>query len=375
MLFRRFAYHTLSVLLFALLILAAWSAALTITFSKPAKLETWLSQSKLYDHFVATAIEQSQKSTQNNHTNSIAASTGLDINDPGVQQAAKAAITPDVLEKSVNTFLDANYAWLEGKTAKPEFNIDLVGVKSALAANMGAYAQKRAIGLPKCINTVQAAQQTDYLTATCLPPGITPAIVAQAVEQQIADSQDFLASPVINADNFSQSAQNQQGSQTNQKPYYQQLSSLPAAYRFATAIPWLTVVLAVLCAAAVVFLAVTRRKGFRRVASLLVSGGVIILLLIFISSAVLHHVENKVFTNDNVGQLQQSLVESAHRAQTALANIDLWFGVGFIVLGCAIYTALYFTRTKTNGPVTPSTPRETPAPQPPRTKRPTLIQL
>lgn len=374
MLFRRSAYHTISVLLFVLLILAAWSTALTVTFGRPAKLETWLSQSKLYDHFVATAIEQSQKSTQNIQ-NSIAVSTGLDINNPGVQQAAKAAITPDVLQKSVNTFLDSNYAWLDGKTAKPDFSIDLTGVKGALAANMGAYAQKRAIGLPKCLNVVQAAQQTDYLTATCLPPWITPAMIAQAVEQQIADSQNFLATPVINADNFSQIALNRQGNQANQKPYYQQLSSLPAAYRFATSLPWFSTVLAVLCATAVIFLAASLRNGLRRVAILLVGSGVTILFLIFISSAILKYVENKIFANDSVGQLQQSLVEFAHRAQATLANIDLWFGVGFMVLGCAIYATLYFTRPKANGQGTPAAPSNIPISRPPRPKRPTLIQL
>jgi hypothetical protein len=373
MLFRRFLYHTLTVFLFAFLILAAWSAALTITFSKPAKLETWLSQSKLYDHFVATAIEQSQKSTQKNPNSN--SSTGLDINDPAVQQAAKAAITPDVLQKSVNTFLDANYAWLEGKTAKPEFSIDLTAVKSALAANMGAYAQKRAIGLPKCVNLVQAAQQTDYLTATCLPPGVTPAAVSQAVEQQIADSQDFLANPVITAETFNQTTQSQQSSQASQQPYYQQLSSLPAAYRLSTKIPLLMTILAVLCAVGVVLLAASRRKGLRRVASLLLSTGVIILLLIFISSAVLHRVESKVFTNDNVGQLQQSLVDFAHRAQSALANIDLWFGVSFIVIGAAIYIALQYTKPGVPKPTQPETTGEPPVAQPPQSKRPTLIQL
>jgi len=372
--FRGFGYHVLSVLLFVFLILAAWSAALTITFSKPAKLESWLNQSKLYDHFVATALEQSQKSVQANQSPN---NSGLDINDPAVQDAAKAAITPDVLQKSVNTFLDANYTWLEGKTAKPDFSIDLTGVKAALAANLGAYAQKRAIGLPKCINLVQAAQQTDFLTATCLPPSITPTAAAKAVEQQVADSQDFLANPVITAQTFSPN-----GQQTNQQsqPYYQRASFLPAAYRFATSLPWLTTLLALLCAAGVILLAAPRRKGFRRVATLLMSTGVIILFLIFISNTIIHRIETKFFTNDKVGQLQQSLVDFAHRAQNALANIDIWFGVSFIVIGFAIYIALHFTKPTASNPETTAAPDEPPTdkpeqPQTPQSKRPTLVQL
>lgn len=375
MFFRKFGYHTLSVFLFVFLILAAWSAALTITFNKPAKLETWLSQSKLYDHFVATALDQIKKTTEQPSSHSTDNGVGLSLSDPGVEQAVKTAVTPDLLQKSVNTFLDANYAWLEGKTVKPEFTIDLTGVKAALAANMGAYAQKRAIGLPKCTNTVQATQQTDPLTATCLPPGVTPAAIAQSAEQQIADSQDFLANPVITAETFNQTTQNHQSSQTNNQPYYQQLSSLPAAYRFATKIPLLVTVLALLTAAGVILLAVPRRKGIRKVGTLLMSTGVIILLLIFISSSILHRVENKVFTNDNVGQLQQSLVDFAHRAQSALANVDLWFGVSFIVIGAAIYIVLQFTKPSTPKPTQPEATEEPPTPQPPQPKRPTLIQL
>ncbi|HSX36700.1 MAG TPA: hypothetical protein VLG13_01090 [Patescibacteria group bacterium] len=345
-LLRRSAYHFVSVLLFTFLVLTAWTTTATLTFGKPDRLESWLSQSKLYDHFVATAIDQSNKSVKNSQ-NVNDNSGGLSLSDPGVQQAVKGAFTPATIQGAVNTVLNANYAWLEGKTATPEFSVDLSQQKATLAANLGTYAQTRAASLPRCASLSQVNSDFDPLSATCLPLGVTPAAAGQLAQQKIANSQDFLANPVITAQNLTQ--MNKRGDQSKQ-PYYQKLSQLPKAYRAATKLPWLVAALAVLSGVGVVFLAATRRKGMRRIGTLLVAGGLVILLLILASNVALHRVENKAFTNDKVGQLQQSLVDFAHRAQSFLARVDLWFGIGFVVAGITIWLLLKFVWPATKMP-------------------------
>lgn len=368
---RRSAYHTLSVLFFIFLVLTAWSVTTTLTFTKPDRLESWLTQSKLYDHFIATAIDQAQKSVQTDQGQGL--NSGLSLNDPGVQQAVTAAFTPQTLQNAVNTFLDANYRWLDGKTATPNFTIDLTQAKAALAANLAAYAEKRAATLPKC-TTLEGAQGIDPLTITCLPPGITPAMIGQSAQDQIATSKDFLADPVITAQTLNQSQG--QGSTTEKQPYYVKLSQLPKAYRVAKDIPWIVSVLSVLCGAGIVLLGSSRRRGVRRVGTLLVASGVVILALIFISKAALSAIEHRVFTNDAVGQLQESLVNFAHRAQNALVRVDLWFGIAFILAGVAVYLSLkFFWPGNPKQSVSDLREDESTPVAPPKPKTPTLIQL
>ena len=363
---RRSAYHSLSVLLFIFLVLAAWTTAATLTFSKPDRLETWLAQSKLYDNFVDNALEQSQDPSTGKTNSTIA---GVPLSDPQVQQAAKAAFSADTIQKAVDTLIDANYAWLQGKTDVPQFSIDLSRQKDALATNLASYAAERAVGLPRCKTLADVYQaEQDYLAATCIPVTVTPAEVGDAVKEDVATSTDFLANPVLTAQNLSSDTLNgnQQGAQPAQ-PYYKQLSSLPGTYRWTTRLPWITALLAVLSAAGLVFLASTRRNGTRRLGTLFVSAGAVILLLIFISSAVLHRLQTKLFTTDNVGQLQQSLVDFAHRAQSSLAAVDLWFGIGFIFTGIAIYLLLKFvwpTTQQANAETSESPVAEPPKPSP-----------
>jgi hypothetical protein len=359
---RKFLYHSLSVLLFIFLVATAWSSAATLTFSKPDKVKGWLHESKIYDHFVDTAIEESQKST--NQDSPANDTGGLSLGDPGVQNAAKAAFTPVTVENAVNTFLDANYSWLQGKTEKPEFKIDLAQAKAALATNLGAYAEQRATTLPKCTNFVEAAQNFDALTATCLPPGVTAAMAGKLVQEKVANSQDFLANPVVTQDTLGDQKVSDAGQPTTreEQPYYENLSSLPSAYRLATAMPWILAVLTVLIGLGVVLLAPARRRGLRRTAILLASAGAVVLLLILISATAFNKLESRVFTKDNVGQLQESLVDFAHRAQSALVKVDLWFGIVFVLLGVATLVALKYLWPGNDTPNPPETTADEPTP-------------
>lgn len=375
---RRSLYHSLSVLLFIFLVLTAWTTTATLTFSKPDRLESWLSESKLYDHFIANAIQQSQKSIQDGQVQGGSYVGDFPLRDPGVQQAVESAFSPQTVQNAVNTFLDANYKWLNGQTAVPEFKVDLTQAKAALANNLAGYAQQRATTLPRCTvaqtrDLAASGQSFDALTATCLPIGLTPAMAAAQVKEQLASSQDFLSNSVITAQTLNQG--NLKDNSQQGQPYYVKLAGVPRAYRLATKLPWVLALLALLSGVGVVFLAATRRKGARRLGTLLISSGLVILLLILISSTVLHRLESKVFTTAKVGQLQQSLVDFAHRAQSALAKVDLWFGIGFIVAGVIIYLLLRFVwpTTKPAQVETPEPPSAEPSSSPP--KAPTLIQL
>src|SRR4051812_31736602 len=118
-LWRRSLVYLLSLVLFLSLLGSAYLTSGNIAFRHPDKVKVWLKESNLYGHFVADVIAQGQKSAGDQEPGTVS------LSDSAVQQAAQTSFTSDSIQKNVESFLDANYAWLEGKTDKPSFAIDL----------------------------------------------------------------------------------------------------------------------------------------------------------------------------------------------------------------------------------------------------------
>lgn len=342
--FRKGVAYLLSLLLLGSLLGAAVSTSVNHTLSKPDKVENYLAQSKLYDHFVAYTTDQAKK-TEGDNNGDLTGSVSL--SDAAVQSAAKSAFPSELIQQSVNTFLESNYAWLEGKTSVPNFKIDLSAQKESFAQKVGQYVKTYTAGLPQC-TPAQELQQVgvDPLAATCRPSVITPDAAGQEVTQRLSTTSDFLSNPVLTANSVNPKG-NQQG-----QPYYQRFSNLPKAYRGVQKLPYILGALSVVFAAAIIFLLPARRKGWRRVGIVLFEAGAVLIVWKLVADAVFKRLERHVFDTSDVGQLQQSLTDFAHRVEAAIVKIDLWFGVGFIVLALVIFSILLATRRK--GPKAPS---------------------
>lgn len=343
--------HLLSTLLLIALLGAALATSANLNLSHPTKIENWLSQSKLYDNFVNTAVTQAQKSTSNN-----SGSTPLNI--LAVRQAAASAFSPELLQQSVNTFLDSNYAWLQGKTIQPEFTIDLSSAKQSFAKQVGQYTQAHLAGLPVCTNA-QLAQipnpaNVDPLSLTCRPPSLSPAAVNTQVTQKIYGSDGFLSNPVITPQSFQPKGNGGPPSQ----PYYQKLSMAPKAYRLGQKLPYILGVFSLLCMLGIIFIAPRRRQGLRRVGVVLFEAGILLVVAKFISDYVFKKLEHRVFTSSDVGQLQQSLIDFGHHVQHQIVTNNLYFGVAFLVLAIIIFLILFLTRQHNAKPGVPEASSE-----------------
>jgi hypothetical protein len=332
---RRFFVQVFSSLFILSLLLLALAVSVTASLNKPAKLESWLSASHLYDHFIDTAASQSEMSVSKSGEGDGSAS----LNDPNVKAAARIAFSPDLIEQSVNTFINSNYDWLEGNTKAPNFSIDLTSAKKSFAQQMGLYVQSKLLSLPKC--TAEQAQQfnadTDPLKLTCLPPGVNPTTEGQMAEQKLASSQDFLGNPVITPSTI-----NPDGSKA--QPYYVKLSKAPHFYQLAKKTPIALGVLALLCAVLIFFISPLRRKGIRRIGLVFLEVGVLLIATKFAADFVLTKVEDKAFNNSNVGELQTSLSNFLGRAESAILGVTLWFGIAYALVGMAILVGIFATR-------------------------------
>jgi hypothetical protein len=353
----------LSLLLLAALVGGALSVSGNIAFTHPDKIESWLSQSHFYDSFITNAIDQAQKSADNSSGSQVS------LHDPAVKAAAQKAFSPQLLQQDITTVLNSNYAWLQGKTSTPNFNIDLTGVKQNFANQVGQAVETRFASLSTC-TTAQLAQlaglsqslrNIDPLSIPCRPPGVTPQAEAALVKQDVLSNTSFLGSnPAITASNANPSLENQS------QPYYQKLSAAPKLYRISVALPWVYAVVALLSTIGIVFIALSKRRGLRRIGVVLLEAGIILVIIKVLADRALPHLESRVLANS--GTLKSSLTGFLQRAESQLTKIDLWFGIAYLVLALVILIYLFTTRNRNR------TPR--PAPPPPartlETKEPIL---
>ena len=141
---RKFAVFIAATFL-SLLLFMTITATATVVVITPAHIKTWLHDSNFYDTFVDNLLSQSK--TLNKDSGN---SSDNPLDDPGVQAAAKKALTPAVLQSTAEQIIDGITPWLEGKVSKPTFSVDLSSIKASLADNIGAYARTRYASLPLC---------------------------------------------------------------------------------------------------------------------------------------------------------------------------------------------------------------------------------
>jgi hypothetical protein len=324
-LLRGFFRYLFVLILFGSLLALAAAGAIDHNLTKPKTVEGWLAQSGLYDHFLDNVIQNSQDSIgSDDHSGS------LSLSDAAVQQAAKSAFPSSFIQSSVNTVIDSNYAWLQGKTATPDFRVDLTQAKQGFAAQVGQYVATYFGTLPVCTAAqLQSLQNVDPLHAPCRPSNISPSDEGALVTQQLSSSDDLLSASVITPTTINQN----DSKEGNSQPYYQDFSNLPKIYRAAQRLPWALTAVAVLSSLAVTFLARTRRRGLHIIAGVLLVSGVLVIIGKLIVDILMRHLQNHLFNSTGVGPLQQSLEAFVHHAVNALTQTQLYFAVAYLLIG------------------------------------------
>lgn len=338
-----------SLILFLSLVAGVSSFAFNLSFGTPAKVKTWLAESKIYDSVVSAALNSSQDDGNSDGS--------VDMKDPVVQQAAKQAFSSQLLQQSANTFIDANYAWLNGKTSVPQFKIDLSVAKDDFATRVGKAVETHLAGLTVCTAQQQAQLQipVNSLTVTCRPAVIDPKTEGARVTQEIKTS-DFLNNPVLTADNL-----NQNSNDPSAKAYYVSASKAPQVFRLQQKSPIAFALLAILSATAIIFILVTRRKGWRRVGSVLLFTGILLSLTKIVADIGVNKIENMKLTG-TLTQLEQPRKYLLDAVEAQLTKTSLYFGIAFIVIALIIYGVLYKTREGSNKPKAPKPAPEAPLP-------------
>ena len=331
---RKGIVHLMAVLLFVTLLGGVGALSFNRTLGEPQQLEKLLEESGLYDHAVTGALDHSQDEASKRGSSD----SSVSLQDAIVQQAAQQAFPPELLKQSANSFIEANYAWLKGKTPTPEFSIDLTGAKQDFASLVGQYVENRLAGLPVCTNEQLAQLQipVSSLSVTCRPASLDPETEGARVAQEIRAS-DFLTKPVITASSLGRDNPSQG------KPYYEHLSEAPQLYSLIQKLPLICAGLALLLALAIIFIAPSRRKGWRRVGVVLFVAGGLLIATVFLTDMVVDKITDRL--NDTVtAQLQQPRNDFLHHTASELSQTKLWFGIAFVILAVIIFIMLFKSR-------------------------------
>ncbi len=324
-----FVYALSSILLFCLL-LGALATSINIAIAQPDKLEAQLVKSGIYEGVVKFAQEKASTASKDG-------GNGISLSDPAVVNAAKTALPTTYLEKQVNTFLDSNYAWLEGKTAKPDFSIDLTTPKIAFAQQIGAAVTANLAGLPTC-TTAQAKELGDYnpLTVTCRPASVNATAEGNNITQKMLGPDGLFPNPVYTADSISGK---------DKQPYYldSAIQQAPKAYQFATKLPLAIGGLALLSAIGIVFISSRKRKGLRRIAFALVISGSILVAIKIGADYILKRSEGKLFNGADFNSLREPLIAFVRLFEDQLMKINLYIGIAYLVLAGIIFVSLITT--------------------------------
>ncbi len=320
-------------------------STLITTAVRPSGIKSWVASSGLYTSVVDNVLKQAEtKAAEQGDKLDIG---GLSLKDPAVQRAANEALTPSFLQASSEKIVDGSFEWLDGKSEKPNFAIDLAPIKQRFADSLAAYAKQRYVTLPDCAPRTLPTS-TDALTINC-KPAVSFDLNAQ-IEQfrnQILQSEDFLPRTVLSPDTL------QSNDQPGQQPFSQRYKEVPQAYQKARMLPGILAGMALVFATAIIFFSEPKKHGLRRVGWSVLIAGVTASILTVLLSAGFAKGRDKITSDPTfASSFKDSAVKLLDAAQHDFMRHALVICVLYIVVGTGIVVGLwvYHRRLKPTPP-------------------------
>jgi hypothetical protein len=317
---KKIGLSILSSLFVFLLFAAAFDIGLVRTFTHPDTVKRLVKESGVYNGVVPNVLTQ---------TKNIPTAYGdIPVSDPAITRAVNAALPPGYIQENTELAMDNIYDWLDGQIPQPNFNIDFSGAKTLFANNIADSLQKRMATLPACsaAQSLAIAQSGSFnaYSATCVPRGVSPSVVAEQVRNSIIGQGEFLKNTNISALSIKDSS--------GHPLFSSQLASAPRYYQWLKKLPIILGILTILCALGVVFLSSTWQRGLRHIGVVLMVIGLIMLLFSWgFNRAVNKDITPKINVNNAI--LQQDLRALIPDVGRQIGNNYRFFGGLYIILG------------------------------------------
>lgn len=172
-----FRWFTASILTLLLLLLLFFGTAITgisKTIANPEHIKSYIAHSGIYDDAVPVIlhffIQSFQKAGEGEKYFSDIQGRIINPKDP-FGQMIQEVLRPEFLRQSVDTIIDASFAWLRGETEKPEFEIVFAKDKQTMQRFLSVLFTEKIRALPACSNDFILTKNFDPFNATCRPAG------------------------------------------------------------------------------------------------------------------------------------------------------------------------------------------------------------
>jgi hypothetical protein len=331
---RKMAIWFVSIALVSLLVALPALVAINQAIGKPDTIKKWLQESQLYNRAVDAVIEQADKAI-----NKEGSQPGQEFpfSRPEVKAAAAQAFSPNFLQTSTENVVDGTYNWLKGKTPKPDFAIRIGDAKQQFAAAINKAAKDYYASLPMCPPGQAPPADLDPFAVTCQIRGFNAGAEIDRMTSEIVNNKDFLDKDVITADDIKTEKESQQ-------PVYTHLAFLPVLYRLNQIGVWVLGMLALGAAIGLIFIYPDRRRGLRRVAAKLIGVGAVVLLGALIIHFAFGALNKKFLPHEQTAtaKVQESGLYIAKQAEQGIIRTNLWFGIGYVLLGISSLAAIKF---------------------------------
>lgn len=317
--------------------------SLLLVFGQPQPIKSAVTTSGLYNVLLHDILSGQQETTLG--------TMQLPLSDPSIEQALGSAFTPQVLQSVGDDLIDGFYGWVQGKTDKPVFHVNLLSTREQAAENVATYVAGRVASLPTCstsglyeLYSSGTLATGNYYNLSCRPSSLATQTVHDTVRQSILASSELADQMTFDASTITDD---------NGRPLYKKLSFVPAAYKVIVWSTYATGLLALAALAGVIFLRPSRRAGAKRAAIVLLVCGVASILLALVTVFGMTYLERLVVSAAGTDTALQVKITSIVR--TLVSDVRgwwLWISGTEVALGIGLLLGLYLRRKPT--PPTPT---------------------
>ncbi len=194
---------------------------------------------------------------------------GVDIDQ--LVDAAQEVLTPEYLAGKTDPIIDGVYAWLEGDTEEPEFEIDLSDKLNAVVVALKAPLRSELAKLPVCPSNISHTDDFNLFETPCVPQDVD-------IDKIVDTFSEFITGSDADID-FTVSSENIDFSE-------EVINYGPNVFAGLSAMPVFFALMTILFGTATVFLASSRAKGLRMLSWSMIFNGIIIAIGFWLISGI-----------------------------------------------------------------------------------------
>ncbi len=267
-----FAFLFAFLLQLSLFLLLTFMAILTLV-GTPKVIKQALADSGIYDNLISNVLTTATKNS-GNPSGQASQNEGqqLPFDNPDFLAAVNKAVPPAFIHQTVDQILDGTYHWLDGKSAQPDFKIDITETKRTFTDAVADYAVKRVETLPVCPKGQQI--QGDLFETACRPIGFNAQTEKQKIIDNVSSEEGFLKESVITIDSLqTKKGENGEAGNKDTKPFTEKFEAAPKVYKFLKLTPIIFSIASVVCIGLVFLLSTDHRKALKKLSNIFITTG------------------------------------------------------------------------------------------------------